>query len=341
MIKKSLILASALFLSIVLFELFLRYSPFSYGLSTVLYDKDIGMWHKKNFSSYSISECYETKYYFDKDGLIGLDYPYNSNKKSVLILGDSFTEAIMVENKHILHNALWREYQGQYNFINYGLSGTAPTQHFVILTKKAKLKNVDTVLQIINIDSDIYDVDPNSFNRTARPKVAIKFLSINDYALIPPREQNLKDKIMGTVGNSQFYIPINKVRYKLKEVIKELKLEIKNEKNTTRIVEKTDLSNNWLQIEGAVYQTKKYLDKQNIKYKIIIKSNKNENIVKLVNILNSYSIPFFDLNRVSKEYKIDLPTFSCDKHWNELAHQNIAKIIYKINFLENKESETK
>ena len=40
------------FLSICFFEIFLRFSPFSYGITPMEYDKDIGMWHKKDFSNF-------------------------------------------------------------------------------------------------------------------------------------------------------------------------------------------------------------------------------------------------------------------------------------------------
>ena len=284
MIKKILTIFSALFLSVVLFELFLRYSPFSYGVSPVVYDKDIGMWHKKNFSSNAISVCYNTNYYFDEDGLVRLSYAYDETKKDVLIFGDSFAEAIMVQNKNIIHNALWKEYEGSYNFLNYGLSGTAPTQQFVILRKKAKLNNVKTVLQIINIDSDIYDVNPNCFKTLARPKEVMKFLNLEDFSIIAPRIRGLKDNVMDIVGNYQLYIPLKKVVYIIKDMIRELKSNKKNEQDKADVVEKIDLTNNWLQIEGAIYQTKKFLDKKNINYKILINSEKLENIAKLSHI---------------------------------------------------------
>ncbi len=334
MIKKVLVVLVALFLSVVLFELFLRYSPFSYGLSPVVYDKDIGMWHKKNFSSNAIRECYNTEYYFDKNGLVRLNYNYNENKKDVLIFGDSFIEANWVKNENIIHNVLWRAYRGSYNFINYGLSGTSPTQQFVILTKKAKLDNVKTVLQIISIDNDIYDVDPHNAKMMARPKVNMKFLSLEDFIVVLPREQNLKDKIMDIIGNFQLYVPIKKVIYIIKNTINEVMQKNKNKREKVHEAKIEDLSNNWLQIEGAIYQTKKFLDTKNIHYKILINSNKDENIDHLSNILNTYSISFLDLR------DINLSTFSCDRHWDDLAHQNIAKLLYKSDFIK-KESENK
>ncbi len=339
MVKNALIIFLALFLSVILFELFLRYSPFSYGLSPVVYDKDIGMWHKKHFSSNAIRECYNTKYFFDKDGLVKLNYHYDKKKKDILIFGDSFTEAIMVENKNIIHNALWKEYDGKYNFLNYGLSGTSPTQQFVILAKKAKLDNVKTVLQIINIDSDIYDVDPANLKALARPKVTMKFLSLKEYVIIAPRTQSLKDKIMDIVGNYQLYIPIKKSIYHLKEMMDGLQSKDENEKVQIRDKKSIDLSANWLQIEGAIYQTKKLLDSNNVDYKVIINSEKQENIDKLSRILDKHSVPFLNLNTLVKENVITLPHFSCDRHWSDEAHQNIAKYIYKNKFINHKKRE--
>ncbi len=329
MVKKILIIVMAMFLSIISFELFLRYSPFSYGVSPVLYDKDIGMWHKKNFSSYAIKECYNTKYFFDENGLVDINYIYNDERKDVLILGDSFTEAIMVKNKNILHNSLWKEFKGKYNFLNYGLSGTSPTQQYMILVKKANLNNVKTILQIINIDSDLYDVDPKNIDSFSRPKVAIKFISVEDYFIIPPRKQGLKDKIIDIIGSYQIYVPLKKSIYFLKKEVKKFISNNKIKEKKTIGKKMVNLAQNWLQIEGAIYQTKKLLKSKGIEYIVIINSEKKDNIEQLVKILHRYSIPFLNLYDLTSHHILTLPSFSCDKHWNDEAHINLAKYIFK------------
>ena len=76
--KKVFIFILVGFASVILFELFLRFSPFTNGITPMTYDKEIGMWHKKNFANYIIDDCYKTKYFFDEEGRIKNNYEYSS-----------------------------------------------------------------------------------------------------------------------------------------------------------------------------------------------------------------------------------------------------------------------
>ena len=139
---------------------------------------------------------------------------------------------------------------------------------------------------------------------------------------------------MDIVGNYQLYIPLKKSIYFIKDTIDTLRLKeedtiVKNKDQKTM-----DLSKNWLQIEGAIYQTKKLLNSKNIDYKIIINSERQKNIDKLSQILNAHFIQFLNLNTLQKENKLVLPSFSCDRHWSDEAHKNLARFMYESKFLD-------
>jgi hypothetical protein len=99
MLKFTLIKISIIFISscfaLISFELFLGFSPFEYGTSPVEYDKEIGMWHKKNYKGSAISECYNTKYIFNEEGLPNSIHNYDTSKRDVILLGASFVEAML------------------------------------------------------------------------------------------------------------------------------------------------------------------------------------------------------------------------------------------------------
>ena len=307
--------------AIVLFELFLRFSPFSYGISPVVYDKDVGMWHKKNFSSVWVKECYQTKFYFDEDGLIQNAYNYDKNKKDILIFGDSYMEALMVKNENVMHNALYREFEGEYNFLNYGLSETSAVQQFIMMKAKVDFTNVKELVQFIRIESDIYDVDPKVFDATARPKAFLDFKDMEDYKVIPPKKQDMKEQFRDLLGNFELYVYLKKGIYFLKTKLKDEVVTGHNEEK------KEDLSFNWLQIKGALYQTKKLLASHGVAYTIVLYGKDVALTKKLKEILEELDINYHDILALAKKEGFELEGFSCDSHWSDKTHKNVARLI--------------
>lgn len=325
--KKLLIVILGLSTSLILYEVFLTYSPFEYGLTSAEYDKDVGMWHKKNFSSYKIKECYKTKFTFDDRGLVKNMYKYNINKKDVIILGDSRIEAQMVENKNIIHNRLSLEYNHKYNFLNYGLYMTGPVQQYVIVDKKVDLSKTKYILQFVNIDGDLYDSEVVVRNSLGRPLVRADFLTLEKFNILHPRAPTLYDKIGGFLGNFQLYSYIKRVLYTIKKEVKQL--FIKDNKQQANKRELVDSTKAWLNVKGSIYQLNKLALNNNIEYKIIIYYETLENNKILVDFLKEQKIKYTILNN-----EVELNGFSCDKHWNDNTHINIAKYLRKINFIE-------
>ena len=213
------ILTLSSMMALLFFEIFLRYSPFEYGASPVVYDDKIGMWHKKGFENYTIKECYKTKYIFNDQGLPSNIYKYDKTKKDVIILGDSYIEAIMVKNKNIIHNSLAKEYHNKYNFMNYGLSGSSPTQQFVILRDKINLENTNYVIQFIELEGDLQGVDSKNLDSLARPKVYVEFDTLDKYKIISPRAKTLYDSVRDFLGDYQIYFFIKKSLYYLRNTM--------------------------------------------------------------------------------------------------------------------------
>jgi hypothetical protein len=310
--------------AVALFELFLRFSPFSYGISPVVYDKDIGMWHKKSFSSVWIKPCYHTPFYFDEKGLIKKSYHYDSAKKDILIFGDSYMEALMVENKNVMHNALYDAYEGAYNFLNYGLSETSAMQQLIMMEKKVDFSNVKAVVQFIRIESDIYDVNPDTFDdTTARPKVFLAFKDLEHYTLIPPRAEDFKEQLRDILGNFELYVFLKKGIYYLKQKLAPKK-EASEQKN-----KREDLHYNWLQMKGSIYQTKKLLASKGVAYIVMLYGKDVDLNSQLIAFLKEQDIRYYDILALAKKEGFRLEGFSCDSHWSDKTHQNVANLIKK------------
>jgi arsenate reductase-like glutaredoxin family protein len=321
MFKKFFIVISAMALAVVMFEFFLRYSPFTLGAVPIRYDKDLGLWHKSNFSSRWLQGCYDTEYFFDEKGFVKNSYEYQKNRKDIILLGDSYIEALMVENENIIHNSLYKLYNGKYNFLNHSMAATSPVQQLVILQKKSDLKNVKKVIHFINMDKDIYEGDSIGYDKNSmNPTIFLEFSDLENYRVIYPRDSTKKDEIKMSLSNFEIYSLLTKIKVYIKNKGKVCSCSKEN-----REIE--DLSHNWLQIKGAIYQTKKLLKKRDIEYTVIVYG---KNIVlkdELISFLTKQKIDFYDLYSLMNRYNLPIEVYSCDKHWNDATHQNIAKAI--------------
>jgi hypothetical protein len=329
-LKKISFVIFVIFITVVSFEFFLRYSPFSSGISPVEYDKDIGMWHKKDFESYLVKECYKNLYNFDTFGRVSNSYKYDKNKKDIVILGDSQIEALMVKNDKIIHNSLHKEFDGKYNVLNYGLSGTGPAQQYQILKNKVDLSNTNTILHFVFLENDLNDGDPKNLTGANRPKVYMKFTDIENYEVIKPKRYDTKEKIRDFLGQFELYAYIQKTYKFYSEVFKS------KEHNTSKIFLSDNDAYKWNQLMGAIYQMQKIATRKNITYNIIIFSedeflnNDVKNVKKLKFFLNRFTIkelditPFLQIKAQTSEIG-----FECDAHWNSTTHEDLAKYITK------------
>lgn len=326
---RKIIIILALLLALISFELFLKHSPFEYGTSPGVYDKDIGVWHKKNFSGYSITECYKTKYFYDDKGRPKNTKLYDKSKRDIVFLGDSFVEAVMVDNPYIIHNSFARDINYSYNVLNYGLSGTSPVQSFMILKKKVDLARADYVIEFVGLKGDILEVDPLNQNSMSRPKVYIDFQSLNQYKVIPPRKSTIKDKVGDFLGDYQIYFFIKKLIYSLQKRIAPPRVE-----TTKEVTPK--LTKNWLYLKASIYQAYTLSKKNSIKFLLVIDSDNIKQREILKAFLQKEKIPFIMLQEEAEKKGITLKSFSCDAHWTKETHQDVSKIILDSGFIQRK-----
>ena len=315
-------------LSLVSFELFLTFSPFKGGVSPVQYDPDIGMWHKRNFQYVNSNDCYNTKYEFDGNGLIKTHYNFNPDKQDVIILGDSYIEALMIKNKNIVHNSLYREYGGRLNFLNFGLGGTGPTQHLEILKKFANLRRAKYLIEFVSLGEgwgrDLEEVDPREFGWSNRPLVHLKFSDLDHYEIFKPPAMNIKEKIREFLAQFELYGYLRKTLKYYKSKLSANDSEISKIPYGSR-----DWATSWDQIKGSVFQINKLSKANHIGHRVVVFSpDRNHNKV-ITAFLELQEIPFVDLVGELEKLKIDLHsiTFSCDGHWNDETHRLFARII--------------
>ncbi len=320
-------------ITFILFEIFLRYSPFSNGISPVEYDSEIGMWHKKNFSNYIISSCYRTEYSFDEYGRVKSLYDLDKSKKDIILLGDSQIEALMVQKENRLQNRLYSNLDNKYNVLNYGLSGTSTAQQYQILINKANLDNVEYVLQFLFLENDLHDSNKFNTGILERTKVFMKFENLEKYELIKPSSYNYIEIIRDIVSNYEFYFFVKKIIYFLKDSINSFFDKVKLEDTNTEILNKNIYFSDftWMQLQGPIFLTKKLLSKKSIKYKIFfVSKNVNEQeLNKFKGFLRDIEVEYFDLEDFfNQDYlKEKQLFFSCDSHFNDFANIILSKYL--------------
>ncbi len=323
MIKKIATFILIFFVALISFEIFLRYSPYQYGTSPAIYDKDIGKWHKINYSGYTIKECYKNRYTFNEWGLPKSIYKYDPNRGDVILLGDSYVEALMIKTPNIIHNSLSKLYNNRYNFLNYGLFGTYPAQHYMILRKKVKSKKIKYILHFINVEDDLFEIKSKNSTSLSRPKVDIEFTTIDNYKIIMPRKKRFYDTISDFLGNYQIYTFVKRaIRFALD--FKSSKKENKDSLNQDSV---EDYTKEWINLKGSLHLINQYAKEINAKYRLIvsIKEDKNKKIIK--EFLEKEGIDYIFLDEAAKDLGIKITIYKCDNHWDDLGHKNIAKIV--------------
>ena len=329
-------IVTLVFASIATYEVFLQNSPFSSGITPMVYDKDIGMWHKRSFSSNLIKDCYKNLYVFDEFGRVSNNYQYDKAKKDIVLIGDSQIEGLSVNNENVIHNSLYRELSGEYNVLNYALAGSGPSQQFEILKKKVHLNNVDTLIHFIYLENDLNDGDPENIDGTNRPKVYHEFSKdLKTFKVIKPALYNYKEKLRDFIGNFELYVFLKKTYHHYKKIYSTNPTSLiiyEPDQNIKPAIDNADFK--WLQLEGAIYQINILARKYGFKYETVVLSSfeKKHGFLdyrnRLKDFLKKNEISFINILPFIKvlEHKGPL-SFSCDAHWNDETHQELAKFI--------------
>jgi hypothetical protein len=265
----------------------------------------------------------------------------------VLVIGDSYIEGLMVTNEHIVHNALAKLYQNQYNFLNLALSNTTVAQQFFILKYKYDLSNTDTLIQFVNLDGDLEDeILPKYRSNMQRPLPFLVFnKSFDEYQVIKPREPNMYDSVGDLLGDYELYHFLKKSAYHIRDKAldvmaitkgvtkaQETEVDVEVTQGTKGVA---DMRENWLYLKGAFYQTNKMLERKYpmIKYKLVIVSKNLEYQENFTAFLDEQGIQYVILNDAMKMAKLSYSKYACDNHWDDAAHQNVAKSLFMSDIL--------
>lgn len=319
-------------ISIIAFELVLRFSLHSGGQASAIYDSQIGYWHKSNFTSQHTRNCYNTEYSFGEYGEIKPHTPYSPDKQKITILGNSYIEAAMVDNKNVLHNALSKSLNSEYDVLNFGLYGSNLFHQALIYLHKVPQYNEKHVFHFVNFIQAL-DYDAKKASPLSRQLVEGTF---KNGKIIPQiqRDYNAIEKVRDSLGYTEFYehtlTSIAHIKSFLEE--KKPKFHEKQDAELDTIIMKKDRSpQKWNQLKSGIKFLHHEAQTRGSQYVAVVYSGnafrKTNLVSKFTSWLKQEQIPYIDLDDEIKTFNFIQYGYTCDFHWNDDVHQAIGKVL--------------
>ncbi|MCC6178084.1 MAG: hypothetical protein IT305_22510 [Chloroflexi bacterium] len=132
-----------------------------------------GRFHVPSFDGWVKTAEYTSRVTIDSRGLRGPERPYAkpANTHRILVLGDSFTEAVQVPEADAfvsrLETSLNARGSGRYEVLNGGVGGWGNGQELVYLLEEGYRYQPDLVVMLLYLGNDIFD---NSWVLQGKPK---------------------------------------------------------------------------------------------------------------------------------------------------------------------------
>jgi hypothetical protein len=239
----------------------------------------------------------------------------------------------MVENENIIHNSLYKELNGQFNVLNFGLYGSNVFHQALIYQHKVPNYNEAYVMQFVNfiqaLDYEIVESSPltrqlveGSFEEgKAVPKIS--------------RDLNAIEFIRETIGYTEFYehtlTSIATIK-SLNTVNKAKKVDSGNGHDKQLVIMKSKRSEKqWQQLKAGILFMQKQAHNKGSEYIAVVYSGnafKKTNLVgDFITWLAQKEIPYIDLDQEISKYNIKKYGFSCDFHWNDDVHRTVGTIL--------------
>ena len=284
-------------------------------------DKFGGTWHKKNYMTKHVSRCFDVTYQTNNVGARDNDdYFKDKNKKSIMLIGDSFAEGPGVELNKIFAKIV--ENKLEKKVLNFGNAGSDPSSQYTRYINDTIEYNFDNLIYFFLPQND-YSINANTINQKKNINIdnEKKYFSL----------ANLKYQIVDFLARFTYsYNFLRSFSYamdiKLNYGYDNLSYFIKDKKkinHTLNFVEKIISSKKvktYIVIIPTIYDIN--LMKKR-KYKELYWYKK---INQIAASNNSTLIDLMDHVDYEKRYRY---FHSCDGHWSEFGNKFAAEVFIK------------
>ena len=335
-------LVLAFLLAAVLFEAYLRLPPFRSGVSPVVYDPVLGYWHKLDYQGESFSRCYAVPYSFDGRGLRPSGGPAHQDgtpARQVVMLGDSQVEAVMVPDDQVMHRRLQAYLGDSVEVLNYGLAGSGADLQYLVLKNRVDLAATGWIVQLVNLDTDIYEADPRNEKPGERPRAQLAFSDLDHFRAIPPAPFGWGERLREHASDFQSYsyvraalVPLRQAVRRVRQALGDRQAAIQAEAPAAGRHGPSELG--WTNLLGALHLTQRLAAEHGIAYLPVVWSTDPTLFAEWQRRSRAIGLPSFALAPALAAIGVDLSrvSFPCDRHFTAATHDKIAEALARSSF---------
>ncbi|WP_159715439.1 hypothetical protein [Geminicoccus flavidas] len=330
----------AVCLALVLFEVFLRTPPLRVGVSPVTYHPQLGYWHKADYQGQAFSACYSVPYRLDGHGLRPSRGPVPGKK--AILLGDSQVEAVMVADEQVMHQRLQAHLGDRIEVLNYGLGGSGADLQHLVLQHLADLDQVGWVVQLVNLDSDVYEANPNNDKPGQRPRARLMFdapADLDHFRLVPPAPFTRMEQFREVFSGFQLYSYSRAALLPVRRLIREVRQTLKGGQppavtDPAQPVQTRPSELSWTNLIGAIRQNQKLVAAHGGRYLALVWNRDPQLLAEWQRRTAPLGLQTLDLAPALARAGVDLEaaSFPCDHHFTAATHDEIAKVLARSGF---------
>ena len=165
------LVVSALAIGGLLLEGAVRLYTTKVAQNLFVFDHELGWIHKASAHRYPMGDGASYLINIDPLGLRGRPHDLSSDRRRVLVLGDSFTEGFQVSNDEVV-SSVWEQLRPDLAVLNSGVSGYSTLQEIMLAHRLEPIIHPDVVVMMVCGLNDLTDnIMPFEFSIGPRPYV--------------------------------------------------------------------------------------------------------------------------------------------------------------------------
>jgi hypothetical protein len=264
--------------------------------------------------------------------------------KKAILLGDSQVEAVMVADEQVMHQRLQAHLGDRIEVLNYGLAGSGADLQHLVLRHLADLDQVGWVVQLVNLDSDVYEANPNNDKPGQRPRARLLFddpADLDQFRHIPPTPFTRMEQFREVFSGFQLYsyaraalLPVRQLLRLVRQTLKGAAPPPVADAARPARIGPSELS--WTNLIGAIRQNQKLVTAGGARYLALVWNRDPHLLAQWQRRTAPLGLQTLDLAPALAASGVDpaAVSFPCDHHFTAATHDAIAKVLARSGFFD-------